>query len=171
MRSLLVSGSSISRNSRGCDYKRGEGGTPLLDQGDMMREENAVKVHPSRLARSWDGCDAIDGDIVRTYSADLISESKKIRGVFEWQGRAFVCVSVFHQKDGVKWCEAVEVVPVGLFKPERDSLEEAGKPGDCFYYGTQVKKGKEAVVLGEALTFIPDQSCDWAGPEKQQELF
>ena len=132
-----------------------------------MSKKTVIHVHPSRLLKTYTPGHRsfTEGDIVKTYSADVISESKRIRCIFEQSGKAYVCTSIYSSGEGIRCCGGTEIFTPQLFKGP--VVEGARKPGRFYYYGMDVKRGKEWLFLGETFEFVPDPVADWSGPEEQ----
>lgn len=125
------------------------------------------------------------GDIHRSYSADLIATSERVRAPFRHSGQTWVCVSIVGKaltRSGFTELQAYRLTPEALYvgmpttyrarTSTADAAEAARNDPSGFYNGISVRLGSEAFVLtGPPVHFVPDASPsrpDGEGAEPMQ---
>lgn len=133
---------------------------------EPSQTKRVFSVDPSRLA---DGiCEAgrkhSQGDICRSYSADVIGYERPIRPPFEWQGSLWTCIGMMRRGLIICQSEAYQLVAFDRFQGEtesytqRTSSEErcaaARESAEGFYHGIEVRhRGKKFVLCGPPAVF------------------
>lgn len=124
------------------------------------------------------------GDINRSYSADLIATSGRIRNPFPHKGDVWVCTSICGRgltESGETEHEAYRLVPpcrfigvttsYGTRTGTADAADAARRDPFGFYHGIVVKRGSEAFVMsGPPLRFIAETTPSRPTPDEPEPM-
>ena len=124
------------------------------------------------------------GDINRSYSADLIATSGRIRNPFPHKGDVWVCTSICGRgltESGETEHEAYRLTPPSRFIGVPTSYGTRTGTADAadversdpfgFYHGIVVKRGSEAFVIsGPPVRFLPVKTPARPGPDEPEPM-
>jgi hypothetical protein len=152
----------------------------LKEEPVMPPEMEIHPVDPARLQHgtwSHESEQTIgEGDIVGSYSADLIATAGKVRKPFEYKGSQWVCVGT-QGRGGVSEARAYRLTLAAAFakattyreKVSIDDGEHARQDPNGFYHAISVQTGGQAMVLcGPPALFVADEA---QRPAQQLDLF
>jgi hypothetical protein len=124
------------------------------------------------------------GDIYRSYSADLIATSGRVRKPFSHLGQFWICTSISGKsltESGDREHESYRLAPESAFvgmPPNYDirtgtapAAEAARNDPYGFYHGIAVTHGSEAFVMcGPPLRFIADKTPSRPKPDAAEPM-
>lgn len=141
-----------------------------------MTDSNGTSETPVPPKRELSSVSAVrlgeHGDINRSYSADLIASSARVRKPFQHKGGIWACTSITGRGltgSGETEHEAYRLTPSSQFvgvptsyrarTGEADSADAARRDPHGFYHGITVKHGSESFVMaGPPVRFIADKA-------------
>ena len=124
------------------------------------------------------------GDINRSYSADLIATSGRIRNPFPHKGDVWVCTSICGRgltESGETEHEAYRLLTpcrfigvmtsYGTRTGTADAADAARRDPSGFYHGMVVKRGSEAFVIsGPPIRFIAETTPSRPTPDEPEPM-
>ncbi|OGM08868.1 hypothetical protein A2Z67_02565 [Candidatus Woesebacteria bacterium RBG_13_36_22] len=123
-------------------------------------------VDPARLSTGhWDhntNKQIDEGDIGRSYSADVIASDSAFRKPFKWKDGWRISVGSVSIGLKIESVKTYRLVPFNTYEGEKFTYEESHNLDDNHvsrfsYEGMIVKKGKEQYILTELLILISDE--------------
>ena len=118
--------------------------------------EAAFSVDPSRMSHG-----PVEGDIVGSYSADVIAFGKPIRKPFSWLGSQYVTVSIAGTVASAYRLVPIKFASIALTTysgktSSHEVSEKARNDPNGFYHGITIQHGGQSFVMnGPAIRFEP----------------
>jgi hypothetical protein len=123
-----------------------------------------------------------EGDICKSYSADVITYGRPIRPPFQFQGSLWTCVGMMGKGLIVSESVAYRLGVMDLFQGETESCEQrtvneercakARESAEGFYHGIEVRhRGKKFVLCGPPAIFKPARTSAERCSAVQLRLF
>jgi hypothetical protein len=103
-----------------------------------------------------------EGDISKSYSADVIAENSTFRKPFKWKDGWRISISSASMGFRTESVETYRLVPFNTYEGEKFTYKESHNLNENHksrftYEGMIVKKGKEQYILTELLVLVPDE--------------